>query len=141
MWTATLPKDGDYDVAYYFVPSQFSRRFGLNLAESFSLAVAHGGEVDTLALKSEALTGGWNLLGRFHFAGGEQASVELSDQASGQLYADAVRWRWVDPDKPEAAYEEDVGSFGNWRGRGGRGRRGRERSQPSALTRWLNRVF
>ena len=66
VWTATLPKDGDYDVAYYFVPSQFSRRFGLNLAESFSLAVAHGGEVDTLALKSEALTGGWNLLGRFH---------------------------------------------------------------------------
>ena len=141
VWTATLPKDGDYDVAYYFVPSQFSRRFGLNLAESFSLAVAHGGEVDTLALKSEALTGGWNLLGRFHFAGGEQASVELSDQASGQLYADAVRWRWVDPDKPEAAYEEDVGSFGNWRGRGGRGGRGGERPQPSALTRWLNRVF
>lgn len=145
VWTATLPQAGDYDVAYYFVPSQFGRRFGLSLAESFSLAVLHEGVTDTLTLKSETLRGGWNLLGRFHFAAGEEVRVELSDLASGRLYADAVRWRWVDPDHPEAAYEEDVGAFGNWRGRGGRGGRGGGRwggrQQASGITSWLNRLF
>ena len=147
VWATELPVSGDYDVAYYFVPSQFGRRFGLNLAESFSLSVTHGGVTDTLAMKAETLNGGWNLLGRFHFEEGEEARVELSDQASGRLYADAMRWRWVDPDNPEAAYEEDVGSFGNWRGRGGRGGRsgrgwrGGARSQASGITSWLNRLF
>jgi hypothetical protein len=59
--------------------------------------------------------------------------------------ADAMRWRWVDPNNPEAAYEEDVGSFGNWRGRGGRGGRGGGRfggrQQASGITSWLNRLF
>ena len=146
VWTTTLPRAGDYDVAYYFVPSRFGRRLGLSLAESFSLAVSHQGLIDTLALKSETLKGGWNLLGRFHFAAEEEAWVELSDLAPGGLYADAVRWRWVDPDNPEAAYEEDVGAFGNWRGRGGRGRggpgRGRSGWQPeSGISTWLNRLF
>lgn len=145
VWTTALPVAGDYDVAYYFVPSQFGRRFGLNLAESFSLSVTHGGVTDTLAMKAEVLNGGWNLLGRFHFEEGEEARVELSDQASGRLYADAMRWRWVDPNNPEAAYEEDVGSFGNWRGRGGRGGRGGGRfggrQQASGITSWLNRLF
>jgi len=147
VWTTELPRAGDYDVAYYFVPSQFGRRFGLNLADSFELAVTHGSAVDTLEMKSQTLTGGWNLLGRFRFEEGEEARVELSDQASGQLYADAVRWRWVDPDHPEAAYEEDVGAFGNW-GRGGRGSRGGrgggrwgQRPQPSAISSFLNRIF
>lgn len=144
VWTTALPVTGDYDVAYYFVPSQFGRRFGLSLAESFSLSVVHGGVTDTLAMKGETLKGGWNLLGRFHFTKGEEARVELSDQASGRLYADAVRWRWVDPNNPEAAFEEDVGSFGNWGGRGGgggRGGRGGGRSQASGITSWLNRLF
>jgi hypothetical protein len=142
VWTTALPLAGEYDVAYYFVPSQFGRRFGLNLAESFTLSVLHGGAIDTLELKSETLRGGWNLLGRFRFEEGEEAWVELSDLASGRLYADAVRWRWVDPDNPEAAYEEDVGSFGNWRGRGGgRGGRGGRAQQAGGITRWLNRLF
>jgi hypothetical protein len=93
-------------------------------------------------MKAEVLNGGWNLLGRFHFEEGEEARVELSDQASGRLYADAMRWRWVDPNNPEAAYEEDVGSFGNWRGRGGRGGgRFGGRQQASGITSWLNRLF
>ena len=39
---------------------------------------------------------GWNHLGRYKFFEGEEAVVELSDRAEGILYADAVRWRFVD---------------------------------------------
>ena len=121
VWTTHLPRAGRYDVAYYFVPPHFGRRFGLDLAGSFALRVFHGGEVDTLELKGEELDAGWNLLGRFQFEEGEEARVELSDRAGGRLYADAVRWRYVDPDNPEEAYEEELTSFGNFgRGRGGR---------------------
>ena len=43
---------------------------------------------------------GWNHLGRYKFAEGEAAVVELSDLAEGRLYADAVRWRFVDRQAP-----------------------------------------
>ena len=140
VWTATLPHEGDYDVAYYFIDPRMARRFRLNLASSFSLTVTHGGKVDTLALERDQLRSGWNVLGRFHFAEGEAATVELSDLANGRLYADAVRWRYVDPNRPDDAFEEEMpvwemrwggrrggsqggGSRGGDRG-GGRGRQG-----------------
>ncbi|MFH1567472.1 MAG: hypothetical protein ABIL09_05670 [Gemmatimonadota bacterium] len=122
VWTAALPDSGEYDVAYYFVPPPFARRFGLNLSGAFSLRVTHGDTADTLAVRADELEGGWNLLGRFRFAAGEEARVELSDRATGRLYADAVRWRYVDPRNPEVTYEEDVASWGSFgRGRGGPG--------------------
>ena len=132
VWATRLPHAGRYDVAYYFVPPHFGRRFGLNLAGSFTLMVFHGGETDTLELKGEELNGGWNLLGRFPFEEGEEARVELSDRAGGRLYADAMRWRYVDPDHPEEVYEEEVMSFGRFgRGRGGRPGGGPGRGRPS----------
>ena len=107
--------------AFVFANEADNRRFGLDLAGSFTLTVFHGGEADTLELKGEELNGGWNLLGRFQFEEGEETRVELSDRAGGRLYADAMRWRYVDPDNPEEAYEEELTSFGNFgRGRGGR---------------------
>ena len=124
VWTARLPHGGDYDVYYYFVHPRFSRR--LRMATEFSLSVSHGGEVDTLAVEADRLKGGWNVLGRYRFEGGELARVELSDRANGRLYADAVRWRYVDPDHPEEVYEEDLPTW-NF-GRGGRGGRGGGRS-------------
>ena len=142
VWQTALPRKGDYDVAYYFVPPQFGRRFGLSWAESFTLAVFHGGAVDTLEFESAALKGGWNVLGRFHFEQGGEARVELSDKAGGRLYADAVRWRYVDPHNPEEVFEEDVASWGNFgRGRGGPGGRGGGRQPTPRSTNWLNRIF
>ena len=37
--------------------------------------------------ESDALDGGWNLLGRFSYGDTTRARVELSDRANGRLYA------------------------------------------------------
>ena len=134
VWTARLPHSGDYDVYYYFISPRFSKR--LRMASEFNLAVGHGGEVDTLAIDAGELKAGWNVLGRYRYEGGELARVELSDRASGRLYADAVRWRYVDPDHPEEVYEEDLPTW-NF-GRGGRGgnRGGRGGSNRSGGGQW-----
>ena len=119
VWRARIPQDGEYDVAYYYPPPQMRRRLGLG--KSFDLLVAHGSGVDTLRLESKYLKAGWNLLGRFSFLEAHSATVELSDDADGRLYADAIRWRYVDPDHPDMAYEEDVPAWNFGRGFGGRG--------------------
>ena len=123
IWTARIPQDGEYDVAYYYPPPQMRRRLGLG--KSFELKVSHQSGSETLRLESKHLKAGWNLLGRFSFSKDAEGTVELSDDADGRLYADAIRWRYVDPDNPDVAYEEDVPAwnFGGGRGgsRGGRG--------------------
>ena len=121
VWRARIPQDGEYDVAYYYPPPQMKRRLGLGNA--FQVSVAHEAGQDTLKLESEHLKAGWNLLGRFTFKEGMEATVELSDVADGRLYADAIRWRYVDPDNPDVVYEEGVPSwnfsgFGRSRGQG-----------------------
>ncbi len=123
VWTARLPHSGDYDVYYFFVPYRFSRR--LRMASEFNLAVFHGEAVDTLAVEARELKAGWNVLGRYRFEQGELARVELSDRANGRLYADAVRWRYVDPDHPEEVYEEELPTWNFGRRRRG-DRSGRE---------------
>ena len=67
---------------------------------------------------------GWNLLGRCTFPEQSESVVELSDDADGRLYADAVRWRYVDPDNPDVVYEEDVPAWNFGRGFGPGGGRG-----------------
>jgi len=121
VWSTRLPHGGDYDVYYYYIPSRMRRRF--RLASRFTVLVTHGSEVDTLALEGGDLKGGWNLLGRYRLKENEEVSVELQDRANGRLYADAVRWRFVDPDNPEEVYDEEIPSWNFGRGRGG-GREG-----------------
>jgi hypothetical protein len=118
VWRTRLPHAGEYDVAYYFLPPRIWRRMGG--AGSFTLKVSHGSGTDTLTLRSDDLQGGWNLLGRYRFEAGEEVGVELSDRAAGSLYADAVRWRYVDPDRPEGVFDEGIPDWGQ--GFGGRGR-------------------
>ena len=120
VWTARLPHGGDYDVAFYAV-SHWKYRRG---ARSFTLRVSHSGKTDTLKLETDAIKGGWHTLGRFRFEAGEEARVELSDLANGRVYADAVRWRYVDPEHPDEVYEEDVPTWMSGRRGRGRGERG-----------------
>ncbi len=124
IWTTQLAQAGEYDVAYYFTAAGFGRLHGM--AKIFNIVVTHGEQADTLTLKQNELKNGWNVLGRFYFATNEQAQVELSDLANGRLYADAVRWRYIDPNNPEDAYEEEIST---WQRRGRRGRRGLGRNE------------
>ncbi len=107
IWRAVMPRAGEYDVAYYFLPEMWGgRQFAVwGLASSFEISIHHGAATRTLNLDIADLRGGWNLLGRFRFEVGEEVRVELSDRADGRLYADAVRWRFADS---ELVYEEDI---------------------------------
>ena len=130
VWTTTLPYAGEYDVSYYFLTRRINgrdREGFRGAADYYSMTINHSGETTELTVNTDQLDPGWNALGRFTFEAGEEARVELSDLAEGNLYADAVRWRYVDPDNPNVVYDEGVmpwewgfGGGGNRGSRGGR---------------------
>ncbi|MDA0710845.1 MAG: hypothetical protein O3B73_11615, partial [bacterium] len=116
IWTTIVPKTGEYDVAYYFLDPEMAKR--IRIGSYFSLLVSHGARIDTLRFERSQMKAGWNVLGRFNFEKGETARVELPDLSSGMLYADAVRWRFIDPDRPAIFYEDEAPAWGSG-GRGG----------------------
>lgn len=133
LWTTTLPYAGEYDIAYYFLPGRINgrtRNAFRGAADTYLITITHAGERTEMAISTDQLEAGWNALGRFAFGEGEEATVELSDLASGRIYADAVRWRYVDPDNPNALYDEGImpwefggrGGFGGFGGSRGAGR-------------------
>ncbi len=126
VWTTTLPHAGEYDIAYYFLPRRIngsSRNGFWGAASSYKISIFHAGGATEMTVATNQLEPGWNALGRFRFEAGDEAAVELSDLADGRIYADAVRWRYVDPDNPNAVYDEGImpWEFGGGRGRGGFG--------------------
>jgi len=123
VWSALMPRTGEYDIAYYYLPESYPANGVWGLASYSDFTILHGDETRTVRLEEDHLKGGWNLLGRFHFEAGEEVSVELSDRADGRLYADAMRWRFADSD---LVYEEDVAPWDAMRRPPGAGaRRGR----------------
>ncbi len=123
VWKATLPYAGEYDIAYYFLPRRIngsSRNGFYSGASEYHIKMTHSGETTELTIDPDQLQPGWNALGRFRFEAGEEAVFELSDLSDGRIYADAVRWRYVDPNNPNAVYDEGImpWEFGG-RGRGG----------------------
>ena len=109
VWTATLPYAGEYDVAYYYLPERVNgRRILRGSADNFDLTMVRGDEGVGFAMQANQLRPGWNGLGRFTFEEGEEVSIELSDLADGRLYADAVRFRYVDPENPNATYDQGL---------------------------------
>ncbi len=119
IWTATLPYAGEYDVAYYYLPERLNgRTIVWRSADNFELTLHYGDQEVRFAMQANQLEPGWNGLGRFTFEEEEEVSIELSDLADGRLYADAVRWRYVDPNNRNAIYDEGLQP---WEFRGGRG--------------------
>ncbi len=126
-WAATIPHSGYYDVAYYFLPRRINGRpvfFGA--ADTYRFTISHGGERTEMAVQTDRLQPGWNQLGRLIFEAGQEATVELADLGDGRIYADAVRWRYIDPESPNAVYDEGLspwesGGPGGFGGRGGPG--------------------
>ena len=92
-----------YEVAYYYLPERVNGRFvRWGAADNFQITVFHSGGEATLVMAGDRLGPGWNSLGTFRFSPDVEARVELSDAADGRVYADAIRWRYVDPDNPNA---------------------------------------
>ena len=106
IWATRLPLSGSYEVAYYYLPERLGgRRIRYAAADSIQITVFHAGGETTLAIGGERLEPGWNTLGSFRFDPGAEARIELSDAADGRVYADAVRWRYLDPDNPTRPYD------------------------------------
>ncbi len=98
IWTTGLPFDGEYDVAYYYLPERVNgRSIRWRAADDFYLTVFHAGGETRVVLDGDRLLPGWNAIGRFRFRSGDAAVIELSDDADGWVYADAMRWRYFDP--------------------------------------------
>jgi hypothetical protein len=109
IWSTELPHSGPYEVAYYWLPERLSGSYVRGAAaDTFQITLFHAGGETVLTLDGNALQPGWNALGSFRFEGGTEARVELSDVADGRLFADAVRWRYVDPDNPGAVFYEGI---------------------------------
>lgn len=109
MWGTELPRTGLYDVAYYWLPERLNSRFvRFRAAQTFRITVFHAGGETTLPIDAGQLEPGWNSLGSFRFDAGAEARVELSDVADRYLYADAVRWRYIDPSDPGAVFYDGV---------------------------------
>ncbi len=109
IWATSLPHTGSYEVAYYYLPERISgRRIRYAAADNFRITVFHAGGETTLDMSGARLEPGWNTLGSFRFGAHVEARVELSDAADGRVYADAIRWRYVDPDNPNALHYDGV---------------------------------
>jgi len=126
VWTVTIPHSGEYDVAYYYLTERVNRsRVFYGPAAVYQFAIGEGDQRIEMAVQTNHLQAGWNLLGRFEFEAGQQVSVELSDVGDGRIYADAMRWRFIDPENPNMVYDEGLlpweFSMGGMRGMGGMG--------------------
>ena len=120
VWAAQMPRDGEFDVSFYFVDPAMARR--IRIASAFTLTIFYGGKADTLEIERDLMKAGWNYLGRYKFAEGEEAAVELSDRAEGRggsLCRCRAMGVFFDPENPDA-YEDEMPTF-TGRGRGGPG--------------------
>ena len=87
-FTARLVHDGEHDV-YEYHPEMD--------AHGVSHTIHHADGTDVVEVDQRFDTEQWNLLGRYRFAAGQEATVVITDDAAGGMMvaADAVRFEWV----------------------------------------------
>lgn len=85
-WTPNLPLSGYYSV-YYRLPNGSSSR-----ASNAPFTVQFDGGAKTYAVNERGAGGAWVLLGIHKFAAGTSGSVTVTDNANGEVAADAVKF-------------------------------------------------
>ncbi|WP_167859113.1 golvesin C-terminal-like domain-containing protein [Paenibacillus cymbidii] len=85
-WTPNLPEAGYYSVYYYLPDGSVSR------AGNAKYTVSGAGGTKTYAVDQRPTGGAWKPLGIHRFASGTSGSVQVSDNANGEVAADAVKW-------------------------------------------------
>jgi hypothetical protein len=83
-WTPNIAEDGTYSVYAWW--SSYKTR-----ATNAKYTINHSGGSDVVQVSQKANGGKWNLLGTYEFVAGTSGSVVLSDDANGEVVADAVR--------------------------------------------------
>ena len=92
IWSASLPRDGTYEVFFYAEPAKRGW---------YTLTVETGGTSQEIDLELKMVRSGWNSLGKYKFRKELQARVKLSDDVregtrNSRVYADAVKWVYQD---------------------------------------------
>jgi len=93
-WQAEIPASGIYEVQTFIFKGRDweRRRLERRVASEFLYTIKHGEGTAETSISWVAVSEGWNDLGRFYFEQGNNAIVTLTDDANGELIADAVRF-------------------------------------------------
>ncbi len=83
-WTPTLPSEQQYNVYAYW-------RATANRATNAPFTIHHSGGSTAVAVNQQINGGTWNLLGTFTMAPGQNHRIVLTDNANGEVAADAVQ--------------------------------------------------
>jgi len=92
VWSASLPRDGMYEVFFYAYP------LPSYLRGRYKMTVKNGDSSQDIDFNVATAKTGWNSLGKYRFESDGEARVELSDETeemrrrSQRVYADAVKW-------------------------------------------------
>lgn len=93
-WEMAPPKSGDYELSFFVkMGSSWWRR---NISRKFQIAITGADGTFPVDFQPEDTAEGWFPLGRYRLEEGEPAVVELSDEGSGYIIADAVRWEFIE---------------------------------------------
>jgi ABC-type transport system involved in multi-copper enzyme maturation permease subunit len=93
-WETNVPRDGDYDLSFYYRAER--SWYGRNLSKKFEISITSTEGTFPVEVRPDGTADGWFPLGRFHFSKEDPAVVELADTGSGYLIADAIRWEFVE---------------------------------------------
>lgn len=90
IWRPALPQAGDYRVSVWFGGDPYH-----NHASNSPFTVSHARGTRTFKLDQRRPSVGWKVLGVFPFEAGKSGCVELTNDANGNVIADAVQFELV----------------------------------------------
>ena len=87
-WETRVPRTGLYELNLHMPSRQPMQR-------QYHLTVEAADGLHETAISPQGTKGEWWPIGRYSFAAGKTAVVELSDKGKGYILADALRWTYV----------------------------------------------
>jgi ABC-type transport system involved in multi-copper enzyme maturation permease subunit len=93
-WETKVPRTGDYELSFHLpVDKDWRTR---RLSRKFEIKITSVDGTNRIELQPQETIDDWLPLGRYRFDREQPAVVELSDEGSGYVIADAVRWEFVE---------------------------------------------
>lgn len=93
-WETNVPKDGDYNLGFYIRTG--GSWWGRNISRTFSLQITSADGTFPVEFRPQDTADGWYPLGQYRFEKDRAAVIELSDEGSGYVIADAIRWEFIE---------------------------------------------
>jgi len=93
-WEMKVPRTGDYELSFHLPVGKDWRTE--RLSRKFEIKITSLDGTNRIELQPQETIDDWLPLGRYRFDREQPAVVELSDEGSGYVIADAVRWEFVE---------------------------------------------